>query len=164
MNFVFVYAYKNFIYVNTYILKKPKTKKKNTTYTNFVYVNTYIFKKPKTKKKTKKYHIYKLCIRMYTNFIYVRKQNLYTYKFKTERNQGKNQKKRKKLKGKKKEKRQIREKNQKNRKEKPKGKKGKKKGETCARGAPAPFHCGPPLRACHVAAPCGRGGAGLIAF
>lgn len=39
---------------------------------------------------------------MYTNFIYVRKQNLYTYKFKTERNQGKNQKKRKKLKGKKK--------------------------------------------------------------
>jgi hypothetical protein len=71
MNFVFVYAYKNFIYVNTYILKKPKTKKKNTTYTNFVYINTNIFNKPKSKEKHRKHHVYKLCIRTYTNFVYV---------------------------------------------------------------------------------------------
>lgn len=48
--------------------------------------------------------------------------------------------------------------------EKTKRKTENKKREMRARFAPVPFHCGPPLRVCHVAAPCGRGGARLVVF
>ena len=78
------------------------------------------------------------------------------YKFKTKNKPGKKpEKNEKKYWKKKKEKRRIREKNQKERKE------NKKRAHMTA---PAPFHRGAPLHACHVVAPRGRGGAQLIAL